>query len=367
MLKMTETAPIRKIKKIGVLTSGGDAPGMSAAVKAVVRKAISEGLEIYGAMGGYRGLIYDDLVKFTASSVSSVGNMGGTFMYTDRCDEFKTEEGMQKAIATCKKHGIEALVAIGGDGTFRGATDLTNRGIPTIGIPGTIDNDITATDYTIGFDTAMNTTLKMLDCLADTCESHARLNVVETMGRGCGDITILTAIASGAVAAVIPELPFSDEAVLAKVKRAKAAGKRGMLVVVSEGAFTEEGKKYSEHIAKVIEAETGIETKFARFAHVVRGGTPTLRDRLTASKMGVKAVELLIEGKSNLIIAEVAGELTPIDINFALITDRMYKGKLKDGDLEKFSKEDVAKMEAICAKRRADLKVLEAVLTDTGL
>ena len=239
--------------------------------------------------------------------------------------------------------------------------------IPTIGVPGTIDNDITATDYTIGFDTAMNTTLKMLDCLADTCESHARLNVVEAMGRGCGDITMLTAIASGAVTAVIPELPFSDEAVVARVKAAQAAGKRGMLVVVSEGAFTEDGKPYSEYIAKLIGKETGIETKFARFAHVVRGGTPTLRDRFTATRMGVMAVELLLEGKSNLIIAEVAGELTPIDINFALITDRMYKGKLKDGDLEKFSKEDVAKMEEICAKRRAYLANLEAVLNDTGI
>ena len=361
------TASSKSLKTICVLTSGGDAPGMNSAVKAVVRKALAEGLKVYGAKGGYKGLIYDELIEMDPMTVSAIGSWGGTFMYTDRCDEFKTEEGMQKAINTCKRRGIEAVVAIGGDGTFRGATDLTNRGIPTIGVPGTIDNDITATDYTIGFDTAMNTTLRMLDCLADTCESHARLNVVEAMGRGCGDITMLTAIASGAVTAVIPELPFSDEAIVAKVKAAKAAGKRGMLVVVSEGAFTEDGKPYSEYIAKVIGKETGVETKFARFAHVVRGGTPTLRDRFTATRMGAKAVELLLEGKSNLIIAEVAGELTPIDINFALITDRMYKGKLKDGDLEKFSKEDVAKMEEICAKRRAYLASLEAVLNDTGL
>jgi 6-phosphofructokinase 1 len=288
-------------------------------------------------------------------------------MYTDRCLEFKTEEGMQKAIATCKNNGIDAIVAIGGDGTFRGATDLTNRGIPTIGVPGTIDNDITATDYTIGFDTAMNTTLHMIDCLADTCESHARLNVVEAMGRGCGDITMLTAIASGAVAAIIPELPFDEETIIARVKRAKEAGKRGMIVVVSEGAFTPEGKPYSEYIAKRIEAETGIETKFARFAHVVRGGTPTLRDRLAAAKMGTKAVELLLEGKSNLIMAEVAGEITPIDINFALITDRMYKGKLKDGDLDKFSAEDVQKMKDICEARKQYLAELEAVLYGIGI
>ena len=165
----------KKIKRIGVLTSGGDAPGMNNAVKAVVRKALAEGLEVYAAKGGYKGLIYDELIEMTPMSVAAIGTWGGTFLYTDRCDEFKTEEGMQKAIDTCKRRGIEAIVAIGGDVTFRGATDLTNRGIPTIGVPGTIDNDITATDYTIGFDTAMNTTLRMLDCLADTCESHARL------------------------------------------------------------------------------------------------------------------------------------------------------------------------------------------------
>ena len=355
------------IKKICVLTSGGDAPGMNAAVKAVVRKALKEGLEVVGSKGGYRGLIDNDLITLDAITVANIGNISGTFMYTDRCLEFKTEEGMQKALKTCKDNHIDAIVAIGGDGTFRGATDLTNRGIPTIGVPGTIDNDITATDYTIGFDTAMNTTLHMIDCLADTCESHARLNVVEAMGRGCGDITMLTAIAAGAVAAIIPELPFDEETIIARVKAAKAAGKRGMIVVVSEGAFTDEGKPYSEYIAKRIEAETGIETKFARFAHVVRGGTPTLRDRLAAAKMGTKAVELLLEGKSNLIMAEVAGEITPIDINFALITDRMYKGKLKDGDLDKFSAEDVQKMKDICEARKQYLAELEAVLYGIGI
>ena len=354
-------------KKIGVLTSGGDAPGMNACVKAVFNRATEMGIEVVGIIGGYAGLVNGDIVPLTREMLRGAMTVGGTRLYSSRLPEFKETEVQLRAVETCKREGIDALICIGGDGTFRGATAMTKHGIPSIGIPGTIDNDITATDYTIGFDTAMNTTLKMLDCLADTCESHARLNVVEAMGRGCGDITMLTAIASGAVTAVIPELPFSDEAVLARVKAAQAAGKRGMLVVVSEGAFTEEGKPYSEYIAKLIGKETGIETKFARFAHVVRGGTPTLRDRFTASRMGVMAVELLLEGKSNLIIAEVAGELTPIDINFALITDRMYKGKLKDGDLQKFSKEDVAKMEEICAKRRAYLAELEAVLNDTGI
>ena len=354
-----------KIKKICVLTSGGDAPGMNAAVRAVVRKALQEGLEVVGSKGGYRGLIDNDIIKLDALVVSHTANVSGTFMYTDRCLEFKTEEGMQKALATCKKNGIDAIVAIGGDGTFRGATDLSNRGIPTIGVPATIDNDITATDYSIGFDTAMNTTLHMIDCLADTCESHARVNVVEAMGRGCGYIALLTAIANGAVAAVVPELPFSDEYIISKIKKSQKAGKRGMIVVVSEGVTTPDGKPYSEYIAKKIEANTGIETKFARFAHVVRGGTPTLRDRLAATRMGVKAVELLLEGKSNLVITETAGEITPTDINFALITDRMYKGKLKDGDLDKFSAEEVKKMKAIGDRRQRDFEYLETVLRDT--
>ena len=354
-------------KKIGVLTSGGDAPGMNACVKAVFNRATEMGIEVVGIIGGYAGLVNGDIVPLTREMLRGAMTVGGTRLYSSRLPEFKETEVQLRAVETCKREGIDALICIGGDGTFRGATAMTKHGIPSIGIPGTIDNDITATDYTIGFDTAMNTTLKMLDCLADTCESHARLNVVEAMGRGCGDITMLTAIASGAVTAVIPELPFSDEAVLARVKAAQAAGKRGMLVVVSEGAFTEEGKPYSEYIAKLIGKETGIETKFARFAHVVRGGTPTLRDRFTASRMGVMAVELLLEGKSNLIIAEVAGELTPIDINFALITDRMYKGKLKDGDLDRFTEEQIAEMRAFCEEKKVWLSALYKTANDLSL
>ena len=356
-----------QIKKIGVLTSGGDAPGMNAAVRAVVCKAAQAGLEVVGIKGGYWGLIYDQLVPLTPIDVSNITTVSGTVLYTERCLEFKEEEGMQKAIATCKKHNIDAIVAIGGDGTFRGATDLANRGIPTVGIPATIDNDITATDYTIGFDTAMNTTLNMIDCLRDTCESHARLNVVEVMGRLCGDIAMLTAIASGSVAAVITELPYSDEEVIARVKNAKAQGQRGMSVIVSEGVFTEDGTPYGEYIAKKIQAETGIETKFARFAHVVRGGKPTLRDRFHAAELGANAVERLLEGMSNIVMVVKNNEIVPIDINFALVTDRMYKGKLKGGDLERFSAEDVAKMEEICEARRKYIARLEEILHSTGV
>jgi len=271
-------------KKIGVLTSGGDAPGMNACVKAVFNRATEMGIEVVGIMGGYAGLINGDIVPMTRQMLNNAMTVGGTRLYSSRCPEFKTEEGMQAAIATCKREGIEALICIGGDGTFRGATDMTKRGIPSIGIPGTIDNDITATDYTIGLDTSTNTTLRMIDNLKDTCESHARLNVVEVMGRDCGQIALYAAIASGAVAVAIPEMPFDEEGTIKKIAALRASGKRGMIVVVSEGVLNPDGTRFAETFAKKIEAETGVETKFARFSHVVRGGRPTMRDRATAAK-----------------------------------------------------------------------------------
>ena len=268
----------------------------------------------------------------------------------------------------CKKFNIDAIVAIGGDGTFRGATDLTLRGIPTIGVTGTIDNDITATDYTVGFDTAMNTVLEAVDRLRDTCESHARCDVVEVMGRNCGQIALMTGIASGAVAVCIPEIPFDEELAIEKIKSAKAQGKRGMIVVVSEGVTEtdENGKKvpYGELLRERIEEQTGVETKFARLAHVVRGGSPTLRDRLTATEMGVKAVELLLDGKSNLVVVEDDGNITSLDIVFALTADRMYKNKLKEGDLEGFSEEELEQMKAICEKRRKEIADLYKMAYD---
>lgn len=354
-----------KFKKIGVLTSGGDAPGMNAAVRAITRKALSEGVEVMGVIGGYSGLVNDNMVPLETTSVSNIITQGGTMLYSDRCLEFKTEEGMAKAIATCKKHGIDAIVAVGGDGTFRGATDLTLHGIPAIGVTGTIDNDITATDYTVGFDTAMNTILYTIDRLRDTCESHARCNVVEVMGRDCGQLSLMTGIAAGAVVICMPEVAFDEAKAIENIKIAHSHGKRGMIVVVSEGVTTtdENGKKipYSEVLADKITKETGIETKFVRLAHIVRGGSPTLRDRLTATKMGVKAVELLLEGKSNLVVIENDGKIESMDILFALTVDRMYKGKLKDGDLDKFSKEDIEAMKAICEKRRLENEELYAM------
>ena len=355
-----------KFRKIGILTSGGDAPGMNAAVRAVARKALDENVEVVGIIGGYSGLIRDKIIELTPRSVSNIISRGGTMLFSDRCAEFKTEEGIQTAIATCKRHGIDAIVAMGGDGTFRGATDLTNHGIPTIGIPCTIDNDITATDYTIGFDSAMNNTMKMIDCLRDTCESHKRCNVVEVMGRDCGQIALNTALASGAVAAVIPEIDFDEAEVLDRIKRLVAAGKRSFLVVASEGVRTPEGQKYCEVLAKRIDEETRVETKFARLAHVVRGGSPTLRDRLTATAMGVRAVELLLAGKSNVVICERDSQIVDIDINFALIADRMYKGKLQEGDLDAFTAEQVAAMEALAEKRRSHIRDHYEMVSETS-
>ncbi len=340
-----------KFRKIGVLTSGGDAPGMNACIKAVVNRALDMGIEVVGINGGYTGLINGDLIALTQQSVSNIVGLGGTILYSSRCPEFKTEAGMQAAVATCRENSIDALICIGGDGTFRGATDMTRLGFPSVGLPGTIDNDITATDYTIGLDTSINTTVQMIDNLRDTCESHARLNVVEVMGRHCGQIALYAAIASGAVALAIPEVPFDEVAAIAKIDALRRAGKRSMVVVVSEGMFNADGTPYAETLAKRIEEQTGVETKFARFAHVVRGGRPTMKDRTIATEMAVKAVELLVEGKSNVVMCELDGKVVPVDINFALIADRMYKNKLKDGDLDAFSPEQLEDMKALCNKR----------------
>ena len=348
---------MKDFKKIGVLTSGGDAPGMNAAVRAVTRTALAHGVEVVAIYRGYSGLINNDVKNFGLRDVSNIVNKGGTVLYSDRCLEFKTPEGMKKAVDTCHELGIDGIVAIGGDGTFRGATDLTAHGIPCIGIPGTIDNDITSTDYTIGFDTAMNTVVDIIDKLRDTCESHARCNVVEVMGRGAGDIALNTAIASGATAAVVPEFPYDEAAICEKIKAGKALGKRNFIVVVSEGVGSDVGPA----LAKKIEAETGVETKFARLAHIVRGGNPSLRDRVTASKMGVYAVEELLRGRSNLVVCEKDTKITSVDINYALVLDRMYKGTLKDGDLDKFTPAELEQMKLDIEARKNKMLALYTV------
>ena len=343
---------MKKFRKIGVLTSGGDAPGMNAAIRAVTRCAIANGVEVVGIYRGYSGLIDGDVKPFSLRDVSNIINKGGTILYSDRCLEFGTEAGMAKAVETCRRLEIDGIVAIGGDGTFRGATDLTAHGVPCVGIPGTIDNDIASTDNTIGFYTAMNTVISLIDKLRDTCESHARCNVVEVMGRGAGDIALNTAIGSGASAVVIPELPHNDDEICAKINASRKLGKRNFIVVVSEGL----GSEYGPALAEKIEAATGVETKFARFAHIVRGGNPTLKDRVMASEMGVFAVEELLKGNSNIVICERNGQIVARDINYALMLDRMYKGKLKDGDLDQFSPETIAEMEAEIIEKRRVIK-----------
>ncbi|MBP3309124.1 MAG: 6-phosphofructokinase [Clostridia bacterium] len=354
---------MKEFRKIGVLTSGGDAPGMNAAIRAVVRAAISSGVEVMGIFKGYSGLIKGDIKPLAIRDVSNIINKGGTFLYSDRCPEFKTEAGMQKAIETCRAFGIDGIVAIGGDGTFRGATDLTAHGIPCVGIPGTIDNDISSTDVTIGFDTAMNTVIELIDKLRDTCESHARCNVVEVMGRGAGDIALNTAIASGATAVFIPEVPFNEEAVFEKIRMSRKLGKRNFIVIVSEGV----GSDFAPAIAKKIQENTGVETKFARFAHIVRGGSPTLRDRVLATSMGAYAVDKLLAGESNIVICERNGRIVANDINYALILDRMYKGKLQDGDLDGFDEATVERMRVECQERHAELELLYEVGRRTNL
>ena len=348
---------MKKFRKIGVLTSGGDAPGMNAAARAVARAALAHGVKVIGIRRGYSGLIHGDLAELGARDVSNIINKGGTALYSDRCPEMLTDEGKKKAIETCKNLEIDGIVAIGGDGTFRGAKALTELGIPCIGIPGTIDNDITSTDNSIGYDTAMNTVIDLVDKLRDTCESHARCNVVEVMGRGAGYIALNAGIATGAYS-VIPEIPADDDAICESIKAARAKGKRNFIVIVSEGV----GSDYGPALAKKIQATTGVETKFARLAHVVRGGTPTLRDRVLASEMGVAAVEQLLLGNSNLVICERHGDIVATDISFALTADKINKKiAVSAEELSAFSDEERAAMLDLVKERRDDIARLDAI------
>ena len=344
-----------KFRKIGVLTSGGDAPGMNAAVRAVTRAAIAHGVKVMGIRRGYSGLIDGDISELKVRDVSNIINKGGTMLYSDRCPEMLTAEGKAKAIETCRRLEIDGIVAIGGDGTFRGAMALTRLGIPCIGIPGTIDNDITSTDSSIGFDTAMNTVIEFVDRLRDTCESHARCNVVEVMGRGAGDIALNTGIATGAAAVVIPEIPYDDDEICKKIRESRKIGKRNFIVIVSEGV----GSDYAPALAKKIQAVAGVETKFARLAHVVRGGNPTLRDRVLASAMGVAAVEQLLLGKSNLVICERHGDIVATDIVYALTADKINKKIVVTADeLALFTEEQKAGMAALVEERQSELERL---------
>ena len=343
---------MKNFRRIGILTSGGDAPGMNPCFRALTRSIIAGGAQAMGIRRGYKGLIDNDMKLLNDRDVSNIINIGGTALYSDRCIEFKTEEGMRKAVETCRTNEIDGIIAIGGDGTFRGARDLTDRGIPCVCIPATIDNDISSTDYTIGFDTALNTVIQMVDRLRDTCESHARCDVVEVMGNGAGYLALYAGIAVGATAIVTKEFVYDEEKLLDKIMESKRAQKRNFIVMVSENM----GKGFTEALASTIEKATGIETRFARLAHVQRGGSPTQRDRMTAALMANKAVTLLYEGKSNIVISEHNGRIESLDISFALDFDKFYKGKMSAEEIAALDKSTLAKMEEMADRRRKNFE-----------
>lgn len=312
-----------KPKSIAVLTSGGDAPGMNAAVRAVVRSALNKNIQVYGVRRGYNGLLTGEVVQMNLRSVSDIIHRGGTMLCTARSPEYNTAEGVKKAADYCRSLGVSGVVVIGGDGSFRGARDLSGAGIPCVGIPGTIDNDIACSDYTIGFDTAMNTALEMVDKIRDTAQSHDRCSVVEVMGRRCGDIALQTGIACGATAILVPEKPVDlDKMVVQKILDTKATGKRHFIVIVAEGVGG------SEEIAKYIEEKTGIESRATILGHVQRGGSPTLRDRVVASAMGHHAVELLSSGIGDRVVALQGGNIVDLDITDALNMQRVFDEEL---------------------------------------
>lgn len=302
-----------KIKRIGVLTSGGDAPGMNACIRAIVRTCVFRGIEIYGINRGYNGLITGDIVRLNEKSVSRIIDKGGTILHSARSEEFMSEEGQQKAVSTCKFLGLDSIIAIGGDGTFRGAYHLGKRGINVICIPATIDNDICCTNYCIGFDTAANTAIECIDKLRDTMQSHERCSVVEVMGRNAGYLAMYVGLATGATAVLVPEDPVDFEKdVVEKIRRARLNGFTHYMLVVAEGAAK------ATEVAKELEARLDMNPRVTILGHIQRGGSPTARDRVNATKMGYVAVELLLEGKTNRIVCSKNGHLTDIDINEGL-------------------------------------------------
>lgn len=312
------------MKTIGVLTSGGDAPGMNAAIRAVVRTAISLGMNVKGIKSGYSGLIHDEVVDLDARSVSDIISRGGTMLYTARSKRFMTEEGVLEAVETCKRHGIEGVVVIGGDGSFRGARDLSNHGIPCVGVPGTIDNDISSTEYTIGFDTAMNTAIEMIDKIRDTAQSHHRCSVIEVMGRHAGYIALQVGIATGATGILVPEMPVDLDRLVKKIVEVEKTGKKHFIVVVAEGVGG------VDKIAEYIQEKTGIDSRATVLGHVQRGGSPTVRDRVRATQMGSAAVHLLYKGIGNRVVAYRRGEIVDFDIFEALNMSKTFDAGMID-------------------------------------
>ena len=302
------------IRTVGVLTSGGDAPGMNAAIRAVVRTALSHGLKVRGIPKGYHGLLKEEIIDLSARDVSDTIQRGGTLLQTARCKSMRTTEGQQKAAAICKKYGIDALVVIGGDGSFAGAQKLANYGVKTIGLPGTIDLDIACTEYTIGFDTAVNTAMEAIDKVRDTSTSHERCSIIEVMGRDAGYLALWCGIANGAERILLPEEKenFDEAALIQDIMANKRRGKKNYIIINAEGVGD------TINLAKRIEEATGIETRATILGHMQRGGSPTCKDRVYASTMGAMAVELLLAGKYNRVVGYKEGEFVDYDINEAL-------------------------------------------------
>ena len=303
----------KKVKRIGVLTSGGDAPGMNAAVRAVVRSAVAYGIECVGIRRGWQGLINSDFVMLPRESVGHILNRGGTILYTARSEEFMTEKGRLKAVSTCKMLGLDGIVAIGGDGTFRGALELSRLGIPVVGVPATIDNDVGCTNYTIGFDTACNTAIECIDRLRDTMQSHERCSVVEVMGRNAGFLALYVGIAVGATAVLVPEKPLDfQKDVVERIQESRLSGNTHFMIVVAEGVGS------AVDIGKRIQEEIGIQPRVTVLGHIQRGGAPNARDRETATRMGYYAVQAFAEGRGNCIIATKEGSIVELPIEEAL-------------------------------------------------
>lgn len=301
------------VKRIGVLTSGGDAPGMNAAIRAVVRRAISRGLQVKGIRKGYNGLLNEEIIDMTARDVSDTISRGGTILYTARCAEFRTEEGQRQGAEVCRKHGIDGLVVIGGDGSFAGAQKLAAQGINTVGVPGTIDLDIACTEYTIGFDTAVNTAMEAIDKVRDTASSHERCSIIEVMGRNAGYIALWCGIANGAEDILLPETyDYDEQKLINNIIHNRKRGKKHHIIINAEGIG------HSVSMARRIEAATGVETRATILGHMQRGGSPTCRDRVFASMMGGYAVDLLAEGKTNRVVGYKNGQYTDFDIDEAL-------------------------------------------------
>lgn len=315
------------MKKIGILTSGGDAPGMNAAIRSVVRKAIYHGLETYGVYGGYSGLISGDIKELDLGSVGDIIHRGGTMLYTARCEEFKTKEGQKKGIAKLSEFGIDGLVVIGGDGSYRGAKALTEHGFPCVGVPGTIDNDIPGTQFTIGFDTALNTVIDAIDKIRDTATSHERTFIIEVMGRSAGHIALWAGLADGAESILIPEESFTIEDVVERLKQGSNRGKRHSIIIVAEGAGC------AVEIGKKIKQATKFDTRISVLGHIQRGGTPTANDRVLASRLGAHAVDLLLENKGGRAVGIVNNKIVDYDIIEALNNEHII-----DRDIFELSK-----------------------------